>query len=793
MLGITTSLACISAKDSPQPDFLLSVASAPTSPIAFCLIYPWGRWLDGKDDRRDGETPDHNPGARVVSLLESGTTRWAILTNGKEWRLYSGKAHSRATNYYEIDLEETLAQPGPQGSDAAEAFRYFWLIFRGKAFESQPSFLDDILSGSEAYAKKLGDRLKERIFEEIFPICAEGFISYIRQRDGKRADLSQSVLDQVFQCTLTILYRLLFVLYAESRDLLPVKEFHGYGQKSLKLVKEEISGKAGELEERRDEYLNKVYLAKGDSLYRRLMELCAVVDKGDSALNVPMYNGGLFMTDPLDDQTFEAENARFLRDHVIPDRWLARGLDRLARDIDEKSHALVFIDYKSLGVRHLGSIYEGLLEFKLRLATEKMVVVEGKKTEEIVPYKEAQQDKRKILKDGRGKDAKERIKEQGEVYLENDRRERKATGSYYTQDYIVQYIVEHAVGPVLEEKFSTAASRLREAQKRLKQKREKAAVLAGLSGKHDAPEHETYLKHRGLVDDLFDVKVLDPAMGSGHFLVEAVDFITDRLLHFLNGFPWNPVLAHLKETRDTILQAMERQGISIDAGRLSDVNLLKRHVLKRCIYGVDLNPMAVELAKVSLWLDCFTLGAPLSFLDHHLKCGNSLIGATVEEVDKALETPEQTSFFHTSEFAHELVAVDLMRKIGELSDVTPEQVRESRREFRKAASALIPAKTVMDVYVSRWFGNEPVHKTVGVGLKPAPLSKRKALHDFPLDFLRTDTCKEWLKHPRELAKLNGNDRKVAELHSRQPKKSGFSTGQLSFQKSSSPHAKEQRK
>lgn len=111
---------------------------------------------------------------------------------------------------------------------------------------------------------------------------------------------------------------------------------------------------------------------------------------------------------------------------------------------------------------------------------------------------------------------------------------------------------------------------------------------------------------------------------------------------------------------------MERQGISIDAGRLSDVNLLKRHVLKRCIYGVDLNPMAVELAKVSLWLDCFTLGAPLSFLDHHLKCGNSLIGATVEEVDKALETPEQTSFFHTSEFARELVAVDLMRKIGEV-------------------------------------------------------------------------------------------------------------------------------
>ena len=83
---------------------------------------------------------------------------------------------------------------------------------------------------------------------------------------------------------------------------------------------------------------------------------------------------------------------------------------------------------------------------------------------------------------------------------------------------------------------------------------------------------------------------------------------------------------YLHDTREAIVSEMERQGITVDAARLTDINLLKRHVLKRCAYGVDLNPMAVELAKVSLWLDCFTIGAPLSFLDHHLKCGNSLIG-----------------------------------------------------------------------------------------------------------------------------------------------------------------------
>ncbi|MBI3328278.1 MAG: hypothetical protein HYZ81_16435 [Nitrospinae bacterium] len=103
-----------------------------------------------------------------------------------------------------------------------------------------------------------------------------------------------------------------------------------------------------------------------------------------------------------------------------------------------------------------------------------------------------------------------------------------------------------------------------------------------------------YYLGRELVDELFDLKVLDPAMGSGHFLVEAVDYITDKALDFLNAFPWNPAFAHLARMRETILQEMDEQGITIDAKRLTDVNLLKRHVLKRCTYGVDLNPMAVE-------------------------------------------------------------------------------------------------------------------------------------------------------------------------------------------------------
>ncbi len=102
------------------------------NPLALCLAYAWGRSLDGKDDQRgDASRADENPGAAVVTLLDKGEAAWAIVTNGKIWRLYSAKAHSRATNYYEIDLEETLAL---DATSVETAFRYFWLLFRASAF-----------------------------------------------------------------------------------------------------------------------------------------------------------------------------------------------------------------------------------------------------------------------------------------------------------------------------------------------------------------------------------------------------------------------------------------------------------------------------------------------------------------------------------------------------------------------------------------------------------------------------------------------------------------------------------
>ena len=725
----------VKAASGDEPDYRLYAPDNPGKPIAVCLAYSWNRYLDGRDEARDAQTPDENPGARVITALEAGEAPWAIVTNGKLWRLYSARTHSRSTNYYEIDLDETLAMADPN-----ESFRYFWLFFRLNAFVTREiqrdgqtrelSFLDRLLDESESYAKGLGERLKERVFEQVFPHFATGFIEHLKGQVGLAGPRQVSLLSvseqlalkrepdeafrrQVFNGTLTLLYRLLFLLYAESRDLLPVKEVRGYSERSLTKLKADIAEKAGPIGDAVPDQLRKAYQASADAteLYDRLLDLFFVIERGSRDLNVPLYNGGLFITNPNSaDYTQEAETARFLASHKIPDRYLARGLDLLARDLDDKRQDLVFIDYKSLGVRQLGSIYEGLLEFKVRIAQEKMAVVKGKKTEEVIPYQEASKFKKRVLALGRGRNALERVYQPGDVYLENDRRGRKASGSYYTPDHIVKYIVENTVGPVLAEKFDKLRPKFREAQQAYRKAVTRAEGFRKQGMKPDDPA-KVANTYAGLVDDLFDLKVLDPAMGSGHFLVETVDFICDRILGeregFLRAFPWNPVTRFLQDTREAIITEMERQGVAVDTGRLTDINLLKRHVLKRCAYGVDLNPMAVELAKVSLWLDCFTIGAPLSFLDHHLKCGNSLIGTTVQEIESELakQTKGHAGTLFGGPFQGLLAATASIEQLRRIPDATVEQAERSHSLYADFERVQAPYKAALDIWVSQHFGN----------------------------------------------------------------------------------------
>ncbi len=199
--------------DDSKPDFFLKDPTGARN-LSAAFVYPWGRWLDGPDFQ-DPDHPDENPGAKVVAAIEEGHADWAIVTNGRLWRLYSRQAHARSTNFYEVDLIEALNVSGD--SDPNEAFRYWWLFFRSAAFQKDAAgegcWLDGILQGSRDYAKRLGDHLKERVFITIFPHLAEGFLADRRERLNLKGKPTTEGLSDVYEATLTLLYRLLFLLY----------------------------------------------------------------------------------------------------------------------------------------------------------------------------------------------------------------------------------------------------------------------------------------------------------------------------------------------------------------------------------------------------------------------------------------------------------------------------------------------------------------------------------------------------------------------------------------------------
>jgi Eco57I restriction-modification methylase len=583
----------------------------------------WERSLSdvSKNDKRD-IFKNTNPSFQITNYLTGTGVDWGILTNGREWRLYYRQASSTATEFYPIDLLDLLE------SEDLDAFKYFWLFFRKEAFLKDvhgKNFLERVRDGSTTYATRVGDELKELVFDRIFPDIAQGFVSF-------NTDISRDIL---YGASLSLLYKLLFLLYAEARNLLPVTG--DYRDYSLLEKTREVADKIDR---------SSALSSASTRLYDALLSSFRIVDKGDPSLAVPRYNGGLFDME-------DGEINRFLSQHKLSDAVLGPVLDRLARFEGQP------IDYSFLGVRQLGSIYEGLLEYR--------IVIDG-----------------------------------DSVHLENDKGERKATGSYYTPDYIVKYIVSHTLKPILEERelrFASLMAEMAKIREKLNDKRLGNDSQRGL-------QREIAKLEREAIASLLDIKVCDPAMGSGHFLVEAVDYLTDELIQILNRYPEeNPVLQMLEETRQSILENLQRQGIILDSHSLEPTQLLQRVVMKRCIYGVDLNAMAVELAKVSLWLHSFTIGAPLSFLDHHLRCGNSLIGTTARDAEASMNQEESGQFtLLTGPFVGLLRAAEIMRGISTLSDATFAEVELSEKLFQDFDEQAKPYKRLLDVFVSRFFG-----------------------------------------------------------------------------------------
>lgn len=580
----------------------------------------WEKSLDKKLGK-GAAFEDQNPSFQIDTYLRETAPEWAILTNGRRWRIYYQETSYRMDSYFEVDLVDIVSK------DDLESFKYFYFIFRLEALlpdETGKNFLNKVYEGSLDYAKELGEDLQENVYRAL-KILAEGFLDLKENELKKKPETIKVIHDN----SLVFLYRLLFILYAESRGLLDLSNETYNKNFSLNSIKHEIAEK----------------IDKGADFTKwrkyhwdRLQELFSLINEGSESkgipkkdLFIPPYNGGLF--DP--------SKHEFLEKKEVGDLHIAKVIDLLSRSNGG------FIDYSSLDIRDLGSIYEGLLEFKLKVAEEDMVSIKKRGREVWIPRKKA--GKKKI---------RDEVKE-GELYLLTDKGERKATGSYYTPEYIVKYIVKNTLSPIVEQKR-------KEAQQ------------------NDQKES----------DALLSINVLDPAMGSGHFLVEAVDFLTEPFLDAIN----NDV----------------EKGLTPEAEY--DPERAKRKIVSHCIYGVDLNPLAVELAKLSLWLKTIAKNKPLSFLDHRLKCGNSLIGSNLEDLPwhpRKKEKNKEQERLDISGFTKKLV--DTTKKLTEISDDTLDNIRRKEEifsEFKKTLEYDM-MKTLADLRTSIYFGNEVDEDTYG--------------------------------------------------------------------------------
>jgi hypothetical protein len=538
------------------------------------------------------------PSYQAVAALQRRT--WVILTNGRLWRLYSGRVPSSSTNYFEVDLSDVAVE-----TDARVV--YFVSLFSSPSFFPREGTTDVDLVFDEGvkHAKSIEEDLRNKVFDgKLFLNFVKGILNH----DSSKV-YPQEKLDEAKALTLKLLYRLLFVLYAESRSLLPI-ENERYKEISLESLRQRLSAF-----EKKPEAV---------SAWDGLKLLFHMISKGDLEANMPEYDGELFKNDSALDGI------------SVKNMFLVPAL----RDLMESENR--GIDYQNLGVRHLGSLYEALLEYSVRQAKQSLVIYK----EEILDAKFAEDQKQKPLG----------FIEKGELYLSVRGLARKGTGSYYTPDEIVVFLVKKGLEPHLkarEQLFKADLELLR-------------------SSKARDPVLEKKCN-----EDLLGLKIVDPAMGSGHFLVAAVNDVTLWIISLLKESPDAPLLKEIEEHRKEIVELQRKKGIRLDEESLTDNVILKRLVMKRCVFGVDINPLAVELAKVSLWLDSFTIGTPLTFLDHHIRCGDSLIGLWMKNVESKVFETTLDSWTGTLSTA----GASLVDSVVMPADLTVEQVTQSREAY----------------------------------------------------------------------------------------------------------------
>jgi len=467
--------------------FELTTAYDHDTAIGICYVTPPGADLDTTTKGRFWMAQ-----AVLAARRHEPTLRWVILTNGDLWRLLDAQALRRYEAYVQIDAGQLA-----MGASDPSALRVFFRCFFRTAFVQDgngKTGIEKLLEASDHATEKAERHLKERV-SGTDGIMAQLCLGLVRST-GK-SKFTDEEREAIYRDATTLLYRMLFLLYAESRGLLPVENPNYLDVSMRRLVEAAKEGQQRGLDQ-----------PQATRLWTSLKRLSNAIYESDANLDIPAYNGGLF----------DDDDHHYLRDGFIANQFLSRALFDLA--FLQNGSDVRSIDYRDLSVRHLGNLYEGMIEYRLFVAEESML---ARRDEKGIIHFLAQTEAGGLRRNDQEIPS-------GSVYFAQSSGERRATGTYYTPEYIVDNIVSQTVIRGLKERRTAL-------EEKLKSWRDE--IFKASSDERMRMQKTVDEELLKFVERSIDLTVCDPAMGSGHFLVNTAYHLAAFIVETFNLTQWD--------------------------------------------------------------------------------------------------------------------------------------------------------------------------------------------------------------------------------------------------------------
>ena len=697
-----------------------------------------GRGFDrgGGPSGAGGGRADDAPHGRMERLLRGTGAPAGLLSNGRTLRLVSAPRGESSgwLDFHVADLLPTAGRPLCAALRLLLGEPRLLALPRGQRLAA-------LLADSRAWQNTVSERLAEQVLHALYELL-RGFQA---AHDASGGALLREALaddpDAVYRALLAVVLRLVFLLYAEERDLLPDDEtFRGHY--SLAGLHERLREDAAQHPDTMDQRFG---------AWAQLLALFRMVHDGARCgrLSLPPRHGALF--DPDRHRFLEGRagsGARQVHERIEPplvsDGAVHRVLEQLLVLRGER------ISYRALDVEHIGSVYETMMGFRLETAAGRSAAVRAAKKHGAPAtvnlealLAEAPAKRAKWVRERTDRQLTDRVQRAvraadsvdalhaaldpvidrratpdlapaGAMVLQPSE-ERRRSGSHYTPRALTEPIVRTTLAPILDRLRAEAEQEVAEAdagRPRAAQRGTPAEPVAGGGGESSRTARPPRPER------ILDLRICDPAIGSGAFLVEAC-----------------------RQLGDALVESWRAHDATPDLSGEDEVVVARREIARRCLYGVDRNPLALDLARLSLWLVTLARDLPLTFLDHALRHGDSLVGLTRTQIEAFHwrgGAPRFQAGFETMRIREHLQEVAALReRIREAGEAVSDH--ERRAWWHDARGALDAAAVFGDLALAAFFE------------KAKPKEREALRQEFAAAVVRGETPRyaSWLEELRD--------------------------------------------